>query len=90
MDSKWVPCQHGRASLQIVLRIEEKVLRYGGWLRTYCVSSTDQRGVVILLCGGWALGACNSRHKDSNSYVGPLTYAISLKGFKQWNAGREI
>lgn len=90
MDSKWVPCQHGRASLQIVLRIEEKVSRYGGWLRTCCVSSMDQRGVAILLCGGWDLEACNSRQKVSKSYAGPLTYAISLKRFEQWNVGREI
>jgi len=39
----------------------------------------DQRGVAILLCGGWDLEACNSRQKVSKSYAGPLTYAISLK-----------
>ena len=45
---------------------------------------------MILLCGGWAFEACNSREKISENYVGPLTYAISVKRLKQSNGGREI
>jgi hypothetical protein len=59
MDPKWVTCQYGRTNFPIVLRIEEMVSRYGGKLRMYCVSSISQRGVVILLCGGWSLEARN-------------------------------